>query len=68
MNFAGTGDIIAKSVVNQKALYEKWKMVKDVIISGKVLILNKETGTIEKQFSGKTIIACVQYLKLKRKP
>lgn len=51
MNYAGTGDIIADSVVDDKSLYEKWMMVKGVVISsGKVLILNKETGTLEKQF------------------
>lgn len=51
VNYAGSGNIIADSVVSDISLTEKWKMVKGVVISsGKILILNKEKGTLEKQF------------------
>lgn len=49
-NYKGTGNIIADSVANDPGLYEKWTMVKGVVISsGKVLILNKATGLREIQ-------------------
>lgn len=50
MNYKDTGNIIADSVVNDPGLYEKWRMVKGVVISsGKVLIINKNTWLLEKQ-------------------
>ena len=50
MNYKGTGIIIADSVTNDPSLYEKWRMVKGVVISsGQILILNKTSGLLEKQ-------------------
>lgn len=50
MNYNGTGNITADSVANDRALYEKWRMVKGIVISsGQILILNKASGLLEKQ-------------------
>ncbi len=47
-----TGNIIADSVINDPGFYEKWKMVRGLVISsGKILILNKTTGELEKQMT-----------------
>lgn len=52
INYNGTGNIIADSAANDRALYEKWMMVKGVVISsGQILILNKATDMLEKQMT-----------------
>lgn len=52
INYKGTGNIIADSAAGDPGLSEKLRMVKGVVIStGKILILNKITGNLEKQMT-----------------
>lgn len=50
MNYKGTGNIFADSAASDPGVYEKWRMVKGIVLStGKILIINKTTGQLEKQ-------------------
>ncbi len=52
INNKSEGNIIADSIVNDPGLYENWRILKGLVISsGKILILNKTTGELEKQMT-----------------